>query len=51
MTDGLVITDRRGIILHANPAFAQIIHSPHHGQVLVSPSAVGLGEPTPTSRY
>ena len=43
MTDGLVITDRRGIILHANPAFAQIIHSPHHGQVLGEPISRWLG--------
>jgi transcriptional regulator PpsR len=43
MTDGLVITDRRGIILHANPAFAQIVHSPHHGQVLGEPISRWLG--------
>jgi transcriptional regulator PpsR len=43
MTDGLVITDRRGVILHANPAFAQIIHSPHHGQVLGEPLSRWLG--------
>ena len=43
MTDGLVITDRRGVILHANPAFAQIIHSPHHGQVLGEPISRWLG--------
>lgn len=43
MTDALVVTDRRGVILHANPAFAEIVHSPHHGQVLGEPISRWLG--------
>jgi transcriptional regulator PpsR len=43
MSDGLVVTDRRGVILHANPAFAQILQCPHHAQVLGQPISRWLG--------
>lgn len=34
VSDGLVITDARGIIRHANPAFLEQIQAPHAGQII-----------------